>query len=404
MNEWGYTRPEWARRINAMAGGLDAAAIVPLDPDDLVAQARRTTGLVDLGADEWREPLERLVASLEEEAGLNVVGRLMSRHDLVRHLSTRLLLVEGRRQDPSIECEQVTAPLFITGPARSGTSILHELLAEDPAMRAPYAWEMAHPTGDPTAARAWAESEFDLWSDVHPDFAAVHQLEAGLPEECLWLMAPDLDFGFWSACTRIPSFLMWRATQEQTPRYAYHRSFLQQLQRGGDRRRWVLKSPVHLGRLPALFAVYPDARVILTHRDPVKTLTSSASTLAAGRWVRSDSVDPMEIGAGSIFGAGMLLNRLAEQAPALPKGQVAHLLYPRLLSDPVGAIEAAYGTLGLEFDASMPTRIEGYLANRPQTKFGVHRYTAEMFGIDIEQIRRDLTPYTDTFGISPEGA
>jgi hypothetical protein len=402
-----YTRPDWVRRVNAMAHGVGGpAALVRLDADELIDAAQRATGLDDFGDPSWEEPFRRLVAALDTEARLHVVGRLMSRHDVLRHLCTRLELVEARRREPSIAEEEVVAPIVVTGPARSGTSILHELLAEDPNLRAPRAYEMAHPFGvaseDPSERAVWAESEFDLWADVQPEFLAIHELRATLPEECLWLFAPDFDMGFWSTCVDIPSFMAWRASRDPVEVYRYHRAFLQCLQHGQPARPWVLKSPVHLGRLPALFAVYPDARVILTHRDPVKTLPSSVSAVATGRWLRSDAVDPAAIAASVTRGLGMILNAAPAIAAHLPAGQVTHLHYLDLLRDPVGSITRAYGDLDLEVTPGHGDRISRYLRDRPQTKFGTHRYEPADFGLDVARLRDDFAPYVDAFGVAAE--
>jgi hypothetical protein len=402
-----YTRPDWVRRLNAMAGSVGGPeAMVQLDPDELLARARAATGLDDFGDAGWEEPYRRLLVALDTEARFNVVGRLLSRHDVLRHLCTRLLLVDAVRRDPAIAEEQVLAPVFITGPARSGTSILQELLAEDPALRAPLAYEMAQPLPRPGTTIedriALAEPEFDLWSDVQPEFAAVHELSARLPEECLWLMAPEFDLGFWATCADIPSFQAWRAGLDATATYRYHRSFLQALQHGHEARPWVLKSPVHLSRLPAIFAVYPDARVIRTHRDPVRVIPSSVSTVALGRWLRSDHVDPREVAVTVGFGMQMLMLIAVEQQASLPAGQVAELQYIDLVRDPVGAITTAYEGLGLPVSPELPDRITGYLANRPQAKFGVHHYDLEAYGLDADQIRRDFAEYVDTFGVIPE--
>ncbi len=385
-----------------------AQHLIPLDPDELIATAQQATGLTDFGPPTWEEPFRRLVAALDTEARLHALGRLMSRNDLLRHLSTRLRVIDAAAHHPAITDEQVIAPVFITGPARSGTSILHELLGEDPALRAPLAWEMAHPFPPPAGTaddRAqWAETEFDLWADVNPAFGAVHELKASLPEECLWLLAPEFDSGFWAANSDIPSFLAWRAGTDPLPAYRMHKLMLQVLQQQADHpaRPWALKSPMHLMRLPALFAVYPDARVILTHRDPVKTVTSSVSTLAAGRWVRSNDVDTELIAASSGFGLSVMLNALVEQRSQLPPGQVADLHYLDLISDPVTAIEKAYAGLGLPFDPALPGKIGAYLAGRPQHKHGEHRYAAADFGLDPGQLRETFLPYTDAFNVQYE--
>jgi hypothetical protein len=402
-------RPDWARRLIAMGPNVGGAQhLVSLDPDELIATAQNATGLKDFGPPTWEEPFRRLVTALDTEARLHALGRLMARNDVLRHLSTRLLVIDAAARDPKIQQEQVVAPVFITGPARSGTSILHELLGEDPALRAPLAWEMAHPfpppAGTPDERKAWAEPEFDLWADVNPAFGAVHELKASLPEECLWLLAPEFDSGFWATNADIPSFLAWRAGTDPLPAYRMHKLMLQVLQSQAPQpaRPWALKSPMHLMRLPAVFAVYPDARVILTHRDPVKTVASSISTLAAGRWVRSDDVDTDTIAATSGFALSYTLNALAQQRESLPAGQVADLHYLDLIRDPVGAIEAAYAHLGMPFDASLGEKIRAYLAARPQNKHGTHSYSAADFGLDPAEIRNVFRPYTDAFNVAAE--
>jgi len=401
-----FPRPDWVRRINAMAPGVGGAGVlVSLDPDEIVAAAVAATGLDDFGAPTWEEPFRRLVASIEDEARCHVVGRLMCRHDLIRHLSTRLLIVDAHRRDPGLAATAVPAPIFITGPARSGTSILQELVALDPGLRGPLAYEMAYPLPpagtDDATRRAWAECEFDLWADVHPGFAAVHSLEAGLPEECLWLLAPEFDMGFWSTNVGIPSFLAWRATSDLLPAYAMHRQFVQVLQAGRPTS-WIFKSPIHMSRLPTLLAVYPDARILRTHRDPVKTMASSVSTLVHGRYTRSDHVDPLEVAAMSGMGLTMMLNAAASPAGALPPGQVAEVQYLDLLADPVATVTTALETLGVAPDPSLPERITEYLAARPQGHKGVHRYSLAEYGMDADTVHADLAPYIETFGVVAE--
>ena len=391
-----YERPDWVRRLAAMGPSVGGAEhLVPFDADDLIATAIRSTGLDDFGPPTWEEPFRRLITALDTEAQLHALGRLETKHDLLRHLRTRLLVVGAGEPD------EVVAPVFVTGPARSGTSILHELLGQDPALRAPLAWEMAQPFAG-EAGPDLAESEFDLWADIQPEFAAVHELSSRLPEECLWLLAPEFDSGFWATCTNVPSFMAWRAGTDAVPSYEWHRRMLGILQRGAALRPWALKSPVHVSRLPTLFAVYPDARVILTHRDPVKTVPSSVSAVAGGRWLRSDAVDAVAIGASLQFGLGYMLNALPDVVATLPAGQVAHLHYLDLLGDPVSAITGAYESLGLPVASDLADRILAYLAARPQDKHGVHQYSAEDYGLDRAKLRQDFLPYTDGFGVGLE--
>lgn len=406
MSDAEFPRPDWVRRINAMAPGVGGAdALVALDADELIAAATAATGLDDFGLPTWEEPFRRLVESLNAEARLHVVGRLLCRHDALRHLCTRLEIVDAHRRDPALADTVVPAPIFITGPARSGTSILQELVALDPGLRGPLGYEMAYPrppAGVDADTRArWSECEFDLWADVNPLFAAVHSLEARLPEECLWLMAPEFDLGFWTTNVNVPGFVAWRAFTDPAPIYAFHRRFVQVLQAGRPTS-WIFKSPIHMSRLPVLLAVYPDARILRTHRDPAKTMPSAVSTLVHGRWTRSDHVDPLEIAATSSFGFTAMLNAAASPDAALPAGQIAEVQYVELMADPVATIERALDTLGVTPDPSFAGRVRDYLAQRPQGHQGVHRYSLEEFGLDAAAIRADLAPYLDTFRVVAE--
>ena len=399
-------RPDWVRRINAMAPGVGGgAALVGLDADEMIAAAVAATGLDDFGAPTWEEPFRRLVESLEAEARLTVVGRLLCRHDAIRHLATRLQIVDAHRRDPGLASTPVPAPIFITGPARSGTSILQELVALDPGLRGPLGYEMAHPlppAGVDDGTRAeWAECEFDLWADVHPGFAAVHSLEARLPEECLWLMAPEFDLGFWTTNVNVPGFVAWRAASDPLPAYTMHRQFVQVLQ-AGQPTAWIFKSPIHMSRLPVLLAVYPDARILRTHRDPARTMPSAVSTLLHGRWTRSDHVDAADIAATSQVGLTMMLNAAASPEAALPAGQVAEVQYLRLVADPVTTIGEALAVLGVTLDPTFPDLVRQYLAARPQGHRGVHHYSLEEFGLDAATIRSQLAPYIEAFGVVAE--
>lgn len=395
--------PAWVRRVNGLATSIGGPrALVALEPDELIEHARRATGLDDFGEPTWVEPFRRVAAALDGEAELNVMGRLMCRHDLIRHLTTRLAVLDAHRSRPELTAEPVVRPVVITGPARSGTSILHELLALDPGLRAPLAYEMAHPcaTVDDATRATWAESEFDLWGDVRPEFRAVHDLEARLPEECLWMLAPEFDSGYWSTCVAVPSFSAWSVARDHTIAYRFHRRFLQVLQ-AGEPTRWVLKSPVHLSRLAALLDVYPDAFVIRTHRDPVKTVPSTASAVAVGRRVRSDAVDGHSVAATVGFGLRMILNASATDT-SLPSDQVTDLQYLDLLRDPVGALRRVYAAMGREFPPPLQQAVLEYLARRPQGQHGPHRYDAASFGLDPQEIRDGLAPYVERFGVESE--
>ena len=397
-----YTRPDWVRRLNLMGDAVGGARhLVPLDPSALIDRAREATGLDDFGDvdGDWRARLDGLVPALEETGHLHVVGRLLTRQEILRCLVSRLRLAQRLRERPGVRDERVAAPMVIAGPARSGTSILQELLWLDPEARCPLAYESLQPAPGPDLAgdrhREVAECEQELWSDVQPEFAAVHELAAHLPMECIALRQPSFGGFHWSMIADIPGYV-----PDFPAAMAYHRAALQSLQHGAPPRTWVLKTPVYLMMLDLVFETYPDAAVIVTHRDPVKTLPSGFSTLATVRWLRSDRVD---LSGTDGTGAGLLLLALMqrEQAGTLP-GPVHHLQFADLMRDPAGAIEKLYAALGRPFTAAYRQSIVDYLASKPKGKHGTHRYAPEDWDMDTSQIREAMKPYMDYYDVPEE--
>jgi hypothetical protein len=397
-----YQRPDWVRRLNYMGESvLGAHRLVPLDVEALVAQARAATGLEDFGSfdGDWRGRLERYVEEVERTARLHVVGRLMTRQEILRGLISRLLLAQRHRAQPAIAQEKIERPIVIAGPGRSGTTILHELLWLDPESRSPLGYESLQPvppaglSGD--AHRRVAECEQELWADVQPEFAAIHELAAHLPMECIAIQQPSFGGYHWSMVADVPGF-----ASDFPAAMAYHRAALQTLQHGAPRRTWVLKTPVYQMMIDLLWETYPDAQVIMTHRDPVKWLPSGLSTLAAVRWLRSDHVELSQMHG---YGGGLLLLALMqrEQAGTLP-GKLAHVHFAQLMRDPVATMERLYGDLGRPFQAAYADRIRDYLAHKPKDKFGKHKYAPEDWGLDAEKIRSDLAPYMAYYGVARE--
>ncbi len=397
-----YTRPDWVRRLNLMGDSvLGARHLVPLDVEPLIARACEATGLDDFGEvdGDWRGRLDRLVAAIEDTGRLHAVGRLMTRQEILRCLVSRLLLTRRLHAHPEILEEKIERPIVIAGPARSGTSILHEFLWLDPAARSPLGYESLQPAPPESWTDAFArqvgECEQELWSDVQPEFATIHELASHLPMECIAIRQPSFAGFHWSMVADIPGF-----APDFPAAMAYHRAVLQSLQHGAPPRTWVLKTPVYLMMLDLLFASYPDAAVVVTHRDPVKTLPSGFSTLATVRWLRSDHVD-LEAMSGT--GAELLLIALMqrEQAGTLP-GRVRHVRFADLMSEPVAAIEKLYADIGRDFQPHHADAIRRYVAEKPKGKFGTHRYAPEDWGFDPERIHREMKPYMEYYGVPAE--
>ena len=278
-------------------------ARVPLNEASLVAAARRASGLHAFVDESFREPLRRLLTSLEEEADLHPLGRMMLRHSLVRALVNRLRLEDLNDRHPEIAEQPVEAPVFIVGLQRTGTTLLHRLLTCEPRLRPLLSWEALNPApfrgrrarGDRDPRMRLAEIAERGLRYLSPEFFAIHPVMAHAPEEDVLL----LDMSFVSptadATLRVPTYSAWLRDVDQRPAYRYFRRLIQLLlwQRQG---RWLGKTPHHLENLDALLEVFPDARIIHTHRDPVRVVASFCSMISHGRGLFSDHIDPREVG------------------------------------------------------------------------------------------------------------
>lgn len=401
-----YTRPDWVRRLNAMGDAVGGAVrMVPLVADHLLDHTRTTTGVDDpgdLGDGDWEGRLRALVDAVNA-SDLHVVGRMMTREELMRGLRTRFLVGERWRRDPSIAEEVVDAPIVVTGPARSGTTILFELLGLDPGLRTPIATDVIHPVvpdgTTPDQVTAMTECEQELWADVQPEFAGMHELRSDLPVEDITLCAPSFAGNHWPML--LTELGAWAPDTKAD--LAWHRAILQTVQHGREPKRWLLKTPGYLMMLDDLLAAYPDACIVQTHRDPARTMPSTVSTVAMIQWLRSDHVD-MDVVAplvGALFGDALTTvgRRRLDGSLAAPFGDVR---FVDLMADPVAAVAGAYAGIGRELAPEHAAAIEAYLRDKPRGKHGSHRYTAADWGFDPAALHAELAEYMAQFSIDPE--
>jgi hypothetical protein len=390
--------------MGTAAGG--ARRFVPIDAGELIDHARASTGIADpgdLGDGDWEGRLRALVDAVNG-SDLHTVGRLMTREELLRGLRTRLLVGDRRRSEPAIADEAIEAPIVVTGPARSGTTILFELLGLDPGLRTPIATDVLHPVPpagtDDGMVRAMTEAEQELWADVQPEFAAIHELRSDLPVECITICSPSFAGNHWSMVLTDPGG--WAPDVKAD--LAFHRALLQTVQHGRPPRRWLLKTPGYVFMLDDLLAAYPDACIVLTHRDPARTFPSTVSTTAMVQWLRTDSIDL------DVFSALLralftdALTAIAERRGdgSLP-GVYGDVRFADLMADPVAAIAGAYEAIGRDLTAEHRAAVTRYLAAKPRGKHGVHRYTAEDWGFDPAALRTGLAGYMDRFAVPIEG-
>jgi hypothetical protein len=400
-------RPAWVERLNAHGAAVGGArSLVSLDPEELLATARRSAGLDDFGGDEWRPHFELFVESLEREARLHLAGRLVTRTEILRTLRNRLQLADLWRRRPEILRQPLLPPAFVVGSPRSGTSILHELLALDPAHRAPAMWEIEHPvealSGD--ALRAVGDAETVFWHDLQPEYETMHANAGDLPNECIFITMHEFLSDQWGGCHNIPTYHAYLAKADHRPAYRYHRRFLQTLQQRGGGERWLLKAPSHLFQLRALFAVYPEARIIQTHRDPLKTIPSSLSLMGTLKWMRCEESDPAAGAETTAAGYAYIYRRQIEQRAKgeLPDAQFVDVRYAELVADPGSTVERIYAALGWRCAPALRQAVVDYVARKPRGARGVHRYSLAEMGLDPAVERERFAFYCDHFGVAEE--
>ena len=404
----------WVDRFNALGENLGdraMAGMISLQEPEILRAAQEATGLSDFGDDGFRDGLGRLLQALEQEAQLSFLGRLLARQEVQRILQTRLEVQDTLRTCPEIRQESVEKPVFITGLARTGTTFLHEILTQDPRNRVPMLWETMYPSPPPETATfrtdpriEKADREIRIMDEIVPSFPSMHENAGDLPTECIFLLAQEFATDMFSGAFEIPSYSAWMSTTDKESSYRAHRCLLQLLQSHHRLDRWVLKAPSHLSQLPALFAVYPDARVIITHRDPLQVLGSLTNLMATLRGMRSRVVDYESVVWQMSLGYEMLVKRVVEQRETglLPEGQIFDVRYADLLADPSGTLSRVYAWLGVDLPAGVLESIEAFLAQRPQDKHGVHQYGFSDTGLDLAVERAKYRDYQDRYGVSSE--
>ncbi len=402
-------RPRWVQRMNAHGDAVGGARhLVSLDPDELVATARESTGLEDFGGDDWRAHYEVLLEAIERESQLHLAGRVLTRAEVLRTLRNRLRLADLWQREPAILEAPLAPPVFVVGSPRSGTSILHELLALDPRSRAPLMWEMSHPVeslaGD--AMRDTGDAVTTWWHDLQPEYETMHANAGDLPNECIYITLHEFLSDHWGGNHNAPSYDRYLAKTDQRPAYRYHERFLKTLERRARGDRWLLKAPSHLFQLRALFDVYPEARIIHTHRDPAETIPSVLSLMGTLQWMRCEASDPTAHARRTAQGYVHVFSREIEDraSGALPDDRFVDVRYADLVSDPAGTIERLYAALGWPLAPGFLDAVTDYVARKPRGAHGAHRYSLAEMGLDAAEMHRDFAFYRERFALDASTA
>lgn len=398
------------RAVNAI--GLGRAQF---EADALMARARSDTGLTDFGDDRFVEPLRRICDGLNNEAGLHPVGAWLTRVSLLRLLRHRLWAEALIARHPDILEREIRAPLVVVGLARSGTTRLHRLLAADEGFLHLKAWESVNPVPWPGSIEARAKGRPDprirsieqgLKAVLYmsPQIASVHPLGAFEVEEEVGLIQHAFSSQLFEVITRLPTFGQYLMNTDQTYAYEYMVRLMKIISwwRGDDDRPWVLKSPQHMQDLDALLQVFPDARLVFTHRDPVKVVGSACSMVWNSMVRDTDVLDPHWIGREWLNKTDAMLRKTLRVRESVPARQQLDVLYHDISVDWRAAVSGIYRHFGWELTDQTLRGMQSWIDDNARHKHGTHKYQLADFGLDTADVAQRLRYYSERFAIPAE--
>lgn len=376
--------------------------------DALIAEARRTTGLDRFDSESFREGLEILISDI------NRGGRpepLVTRfkNDLVKALADRLKVTAYLDGRPELLERPIKRPVFVFGVPRTGTTLLSNLLAADPARRSPLTWEIDDPTPPATSAtlytdpRALArlESERQMLA-ARPEMGKYYRGSATYPNECVFIMAHDFKTLMWESRGKLPAYREWIFQTDVTSAYEYHKRFLQLLQADAPGV-WNLKMPSHALFIPTLLKVYPDARLIWTHRDPYTATGSLCSLISLAHQGYAGKVDVEWLAQNYPRQAAEHANRAMDARDAIGEDRIIDVHYGDLMRDPIGTMRRVYGALGDDFTAGAEAGMQAWVDDNPQDKFGKHEYKLAQYGLSQEALAPLFERYLARYDVEREG-
>jgi Sulfotransferase family len=398
------SRPFGVRVLNAVGSGLRRGDVrwPKITVDGLIRTARRRASLSDFGSEEFREGLGVFVDAFNGVDSAHTFGRFFFREYCTNLLVNRLKIQADLMRHPEILQVPIERPLMVTGLPRSGTTFLHRLLSEDPAGRTMRMWESLEPSPPPDPATydsdpriARARKKAALLYRLSPRLATAHEFSAESPEEDNNLFASGFVAGFNGFLFDVPDYMRWLDSQDLTPGYLDHKRQLQHLSWKFRKDYWILKAPAYQFGLASLLSVYPDANVVVTHRDPTQVMPSLCSLAAGFRGISTDRLDLRRLGDDFLEAIAVAPQRMiAARANADPK-RFLDISYPQLVADPIGTVRSVCDHFGYAFTPEYEARARRYLAENPQHKHGVHHYSLSDFGLTPERVNAAFSDYRD---------
>jgi Sulfotransferase family len=374
------------------------------DADALLQRATDETGLTDLG-DETLAGRLRLVVELIDESDLGAEGEAAAEATIHGLLTSRLGFFEDRKRYPLAQ-EEIARPIFATGEPRSGTTLLHALLAVDPNARALRFWEVMHPSPPPGPAgpddrrRAQADDEWRAILRRIPPWIVSHpyndELGGGLPE-CERTWAFDFRSMVPSIWWRVPMLMRPALPQDHATQYGIHRMVLQHVQHTRPRRNWVLKG-WHTRRLAALFDTYPDACIVWVHRDPVQVIASQITAFGQINECLAGSLDWDAWAEAQLDTARRTILANLDD-PLVDDPRIHHVRYPDFARDPVATIGRFYERYGIPFTAEAETAMRRWLADNPGDRHGKFVYSTDVLPGSVDVLDDTFAAYRERFGL-----
>jgi len=385
---------------------------VVFDAAAVLAAAREKTGLDDFGPNDFRERLQLWLQSADEDRDLGPVGRLSFYNDCVRYAANRLRFEDLMRRHPEIEDVEIVRPIIIAGLPRSGTTHLLNLIAADERLRSLPYWESVEPIPDP-AEQLGAEGvdprlvrcreSYALQSQMAPLLKNMHDMSPEHVHEEIEVQALDFSSYLPEWIATVPRWRDYYLDHDQAPHYRYMKRVLQALQWLRGPERWVLKSPQHLEQLVPVHQTFPDATIVMTHRDPVSVIASAVTMLCYGDRMRRRRVAPHEVAAYWIDRIETLLRRCVRDRARIPAEQSLDLPFHEFMADDVGAVERIYELADFEMTPAARASLDAFMDANPRGKHGRIVYDLKAdFGVDRAELQQRFAFYFDRFPIRAE--
>jgi hypothetical protein len=383
-----------------------------LTVDAVCAAAVGQTGLSDFGPDDFRERLEVQLDEMNADPERTGLGRMMMFGDCVRYASNRLRIRELLKQHPEIPDIPIEKPVIVIGLPRSGTTNLVNLLAADSRFRSMPLWESYEPVPDPREETPvggvdprWTrcQGQWEAMQAGAPFIAAMHPMNPDHVHEELELMTPDFTSYNLEWVARTPKWRDYFLAHDQTPHYAYMKTVLQIMQWYRPRERWVLKSPQHLEQIGPLMTTFPDATIVVTHRDPVAVVQSTITMLTYGARTSYKTSNPEWYRDYWTDRIGRLLDSSLRDRHLLPADRTVDVFFHEYMADEMGTLQRIYDMAGIEFTGEAKAEVAAYQAAHPRGKEGRVVYDLRGdFGVTPEEVRTRYTDYMNAFPVKIE--